>query len=121
MTTVIDDPLKPKEALSKAQRQACNEWFVHTLYSRLNDKRSGVIIIIMQRLHEDDLVGHVLEQESWEVLRFPAIAEGSPGGKNHAGLPWAPRSQNMPVMSLRPSRATGASRCSFGACCEQAA
>ena len=49
MTTVIDDPLKPKEALSKAQRQACNEWFVHTLYSRLNDKRSGVIIIIMQR------------------------------------------------------------------------
>jgi hypothetical protein len=27
----IDDPLKPEEALSKAQRQACNEWFVHTL------------------------------------------------------------------------------------------
>jgi hypothetical protein len=31
---LIDDPLKPEEALSKAQRQACNEWFVHTLYSR---------------------------------------------------------------------------------------
>jgi hypothetical protein len=72
---VIDDPLKPEEALSKTQRQACNEWFVHTLYSRLNDKRSGVIIIIMQRLHEDDLVGHVLAQEPWEVLSFPAIAE----------------------------------------------
>jgi hypothetical protein len=60
---------------SKALRQACNEWFVHTLYSRLNDKRSGVIVIIMQRLHEDDLVGHVLAQEPWEVLSFPAIAE----------------------------------------------
>jgi hypothetical protein len=36
---MIDDPLKPEEALSKVQRQACNEWFVHTLYSRLNDKR----------------------------------------------------------------------------------
>src|SRR3984893_16362295 len=72
---VIDDPLKPEEALSKALRQACNEWFVHTLYSRLNDKRHGVIIIIMQRLHEDDLVGHVLAQEPWEVVSFPAIAE----------------------------------------------
>jgi predicted phage terminase large subunit-like protein len=72
---MIDDPLKPEEALSRAQRQACNEWFVHTLYSRLNDKRTGAIIIIMQRLHEDDLVGHVLAQEPWEVLSFPAIAE----------------------------------------------
>src|ERR1700719_4289904 len=72
---LIDDPLKPEEALSKAQRQACSEWFVHTLYSRLNDKRSGVIVIIMQRLHEDDLVGHVLGQEPWELLSFPAIAE----------------------------------------------
>jgi predicted phage terminase large subunit-like protein len=72
---LIDDPLKPEEALSEAQRQAANEWFSHTLYSRLNDKRSGAIVVIMQRLHEDDLVGHVLEQEPWEVVRFPAIAE----------------------------------------------
>jgi len=72
---LIDDPLKPEEAFSKALRQACNEWFVHTLYSRLNDKRHGAIVLIMQRLHEDDLVGHVLAQEPWEVLSFPAIAE----------------------------------------------
>jgi predicted phage terminase large subunit-like protein len=72
---VIDDPLKPEEALSQAQRQAANEWFDHTLYSRLNDKRKGAIVLIMHRLHEDDLVGHVLAQEPWEVVRFPAIAE----------------------------------------------
>ena len=72
---LIDDPLKPEEALSDAQRQAANEWFSHTLYSRLNNKRHGAIVVIMQRLHEDDLVGHVLTQEPWEVLRFPAIAE----------------------------------------------
>jgi predicted phage terminase large subunit-like protein len=72
---LIDDPLKPEEALSKALRLACNEWFLNTLYSRLNDKRSGAIVIIMQRLHEDDLVGHVLGQEAWEVVSFPAIAE----------------------------------------------
>src|SRR5215469_3840124 len=72
---LIDDPLKPDEALSNAQRKTANDWFSHTLYSRLNDKRSGAIVIIMQRLHEDDLVGHVLAQEPWEVVRFPAIAE----------------------------------------------
>ena len=72
---IIDDPLKPEEALSDAQRKAANEWYDHTLYSRLNDKRRGAIVIVMQRLHEDDLVGHVLAQEPWEVVRFPAIAE----------------------------------------------
>jgi len=72
---LIDDPLKPEEALSEAQRKAANEWYDHTLYSRLNDKRHGAIVIIMQRLHEDELVGHVLAQEGWEVLSFPAIAE----------------------------------------------
>jgi predicted phage terminase large subunit-like protein len=72
---IIDDPLKPDEALSETQRNAVNDWFDHTLYSRLNDKRTGCIIIIMQRLHEDDLVGHVLEQERWDLVRLPAIAE----------------------------------------------
>src|SRR5271165_2256442 len=38
---IIDDPLKPEEALSQAQRRAANEWYDHTLYSRLNDKLSG--------------------------------------------------------------------------------
>ncbi|HZR31150.1 MAG TPA: phage terminase large subunit [Terriglobales bacterium] len=72
---IIDDPLKPDEALSESQRTAVNDWYDHTLYSRLNDKRNGCIILIMQRLHEDDLVGHVKAQESWESLCFPAIAE----------------------------------------------
>jgi predicted phage terminase large subunit-like protein len=72
---IIDDPLKPDEALSDTQRKAVNDWYDHTLYSRLNDKRNGCIILIMQRLHEDDLVGHVQGQEPWKVIRFPAIAE----------------------------------------------
>ncbi len=72
---IIDDPLKPAEAESEAQGNAANEWYDSTLYSRLNNKRTGCIILIMQRLHEDDLVGHVLAQEGWEHLRFPAIAE----------------------------------------------
>jgi predicted phage terminase large subunit-like protein len=72
---LIDDPLKPEEALSASARVRANEWFDNTLYSRLNDKRNGAIVIIMQRLHEDDLVGHVTAQEDWELVSFPAVAE----------------------------------------------
>ena len=71
---IIDDPLKPDEAVSDVSRKAVNDWFDGTLYSRLNDKTTGAIIVIMQRLHLDDLVGHVQGQEKWEVLQFPAIA-----------------------------------------------
>ena len=69
----IDDPIKPDEALSDAQRQACNDWFAHTLLSRLNHP-DAPIIVIMQRLHTDDLVGHLLSQGGWEHVNLPAIA-----------------------------------------------
>jgi predicted phage terminase large subunit-like protein len=100
---LIDDPLKPEEALSKAQRQACNEWFVHTLYSRLNDKRHDAIVIIMQRLHEDDLIGHVLAQEPWEALSFPAIAEADE--VHRIETIWGPRCfRRHPGEALHPDR-----------------
>lgn len=73
---ILDDPMKPDEAMSETRRRNVCEWFDNTLYSRLDDKRSDVIIIIMQRLHMDDLVGHVLtKDDSWVQLNLPAIAE----------------------------------------------
>jgi len=72
---IIDDPLKPDQAFSELERTSVNDWFDHTLYSRLNNKRTGRIIIITQRLHEDDLVGHVLKMGGWTMLCLPAIAE----------------------------------------------
>ena len=48
---IIDDALKPDEALSESRRNAVNEWYDNTLLSRLNDKARGCIIIIMQQLH----------------------------------------------------------------------
>jgi hypothetical protein len=69
--------LKPDEALSETERQRVNDWYDHTLLTRLNDKRNGRIIVIMQRLHEDDLVGHLLEKGDWRLLRFPAIADAN--------------------------------------------
>jgi hypothetical protein len=73
---VIDDPLKPDDAHSETKRNAANEWFKNTLLSRLDDKRTGAIIIVMQRVHKDDLTGFVLStSDEWEVLKLPAIAE----------------------------------------------
>ncbi len=72
---IIDDPLKADDALSESRRRSVNEWYDNTLRSRLNSQEKGVIIIVMQRLHADDLVAHVQEHESWDVLSFPAIAE----------------------------------------------
>ena len=73
---VIDDPLKPDDAYSEAKRNAANEWFKGTLLSRLDDKRTGAIVIVMQRVHMDDLTGFVLSMsDEWEVLNLPAIAE----------------------------------------------
>lgn len=72
---ILDDPQKADEALSETSRKAVNTWYDNTLLSRLNDKTKGAIVIVMQRLHQDDLVGHVLEQEKWDVLSLPAIAE----------------------------------------------
>ena len=60
---LIDDPMKPCDAMSESRRAGVNDWFDSTLYSRLNEKNNGAIVIVMQRLHEDDLVGHVLKQE----------------------------------------------------------
>jgi len=72
---IIDDALKPNEALSESIRKSVNDWYDNSLYSRLNDKDRSGIVIIMQRVHQDDLVGHVLGQEPWNLLKLQAIAE----------------------------------------------
>ncbi|HJU84177.1 MAG TPA: hypothetical protein VJ600_08185 [Holophagaceae bacterium] len=71
---ILDDPQKPQEALSDLHRKAVNDWYSNTLYSRLNHKETGCIILVMQRLHEDDLAGYLLGGEPWEVVSLPALA-----------------------------------------------
>jgi hypothetical protein len=71
---IIDDPLKAEEALWKSAREKVNDYFRNTLYSRLNSKVTGVIVLVMQRLHEDDLAGRLLKQDGWVHLNLPAIA-----------------------------------------------
>ena len=72
---IIDDPIKPEDAASESARKVAIDWFGSTLLSRLNDKAAGSIVLVMQRLHEDDLAGYLLEAGGWEHLCLPAFAE----------------------------------------------
>ncbi len=86
---IIDDPLNATEALSEPARKRVVEWYGGTLVSRLNNKETGAIIAVMQRLHEDDLAGHLLRQSGWMHLNLPAIAitqEEIPLGKGKLHL-----------------------------------
>ena len=72
---IVDDPMKPEEAFSDAERNTANRWTRHTLFTRLNHKGKGRIIVVQQRLHEDDMIGHIMEIGGFELLSFPAIAQ----------------------------------------------
>jgi len=61
---IVDDPLSPQMANSATERDNANEWYRTTFYSRLNQADIGVRIIIMQRVHEDDLSGFLLDRET---------------------------------------------------------
>lgn len=74
---IIDDPHKPEDAMSDARRTAVLEWYRSTLLSRLNDPMSGPIVLIQQRVHENDLAGMLLETGDWVHLNLQAIAEHS--------------------------------------------
>lgn len=72
---IIDDPMKAADARSPVERQKVIDTYRDTLISRLDPKAEGRIIVVMQRLHDDDLSGYILEQGGFEHLNLPAIAQ----------------------------------------------
>ena len=77
---IIDDPIKPDDAVSATIRNKVNNKFETTIKNRVNS-RNTPIIIIMQRLHVDDLCGKLIreEGEDWEVLSLPCITTNEEG------------------------------------------
>jgi predicted phage terminase large subunit-like protein len=71
---ILDDPHKAHEVESDVIREGVIEWFRNTLLTRLNHP-DDPIILIQQRLHEDDLAGYLLATGEWDHLNLPAIAE----------------------------------------------
>lgn len=71
---VADDMMKVGDAGSVVERQRVKDFYEQTLLSRLNDKAAGRVVIIQQRIHEDDLPGYLIEGGQFVHLNLPAIA-----------------------------------------------
>lgn len=71
---ILDDLIKADDAASEVIRESVNDWFDNTLSSRLDQPKSGRILVIGQRLHEDDLPGRLIERGGWNELIMPLVA-----------------------------------------------
>jgi predicted phage terminase large subunit-like protein len=76
---VVDDPHNVREAESGTVREGVLDWWDQAMQTRLNDPKNGAFIIIMQRVHENDLTGHILanEYKDWDHLCLPARYEAN--------------------------------------------
>ena len=82
---IADDPQKPLNIENKKYRDKTFDWLSNTFFSRLNNKKQGKIVIVMQRLHEDDIIGRLTENKienkliqkinNWHIINLPAIAK----------------------------------------------
>jgi predicted phage terminase large subunit-like protein len=83
---VVDDPLNATDQYSEAARRESVFWWDTVMSSRLNNMETGSKVIIMQRLHEADLSGHVLEQGTYEHLCLPS--EFEPERRSVTSIGW---------------------------------
>jgi predicted phage terminase large subunit-like protein len=73
---ICDDPMSPTQAYSKQARDKIYNWYMESFSTRLDNKKNGIKIIVMQRLHDDDLCGRIIKKmkNMWHVISIPAIA-----------------------------------------------
>jgi predicted phage terminase large subunit-like protein len=81
---ICDDPHNVQESESDAVRSSTLDWWDVVMSTRVNDPKSTGKVVVMQRCHEQDLSGHLLEQGGWEHLRLPAEYE-EPGSRTSIG------------------------------------
>jgi len=95
---IIDDPLKADDAESQVKRDAVIRRYDGTLKSRMTDPRHTAEVAIMQRLHENDLAGHILDTDpDFEHLMLPASFE--PERRYYTGLGWTdPRTEDGEIL-----------------------
>ena len=87
--SIIDDAHKASDAFSETKLALVRDCYDNSVQSRLNDKVTGATVIIGQRIHDNDLIGHVLTQGDWEVVSFPAIATADE--EHYIETPYGPR------------------------------
>lgn len=74
---IADDPITPFKASSKSERNKTRDWFDQTFATRLNNKSKGAIVVVMQRLHAQDLSEHILAKGLYRHLCLPIISENT--------------------------------------------
>lgn len=97
---IVDDVMKASDANSEARREEARRYFDETLYTRLNDKSSGSIIVVQQRLHQDDLIAHLIEKGTFRYINLPAIAEKPAQYRLYGDFAWSRERGDL----LAPSR-----------------
>lgn len=76
---ILDDPHGAQDAQSEAMRETALEWFDMVWSTRLNNPKTDAMVTVMQRLHEKDVSGHILEDiGGWEHICIPAEWDGEP-------------------------------------------
>jgi predicted phage terminase large subunit-like protein len=97
---ICDDPHNVQEAESDSIRKGTLDWWDVVMSTRVNDPRTAAKVVVMQRCHQRDLSGHLLEQGGYEHLCLPAEFEGS---KRATSIGWSdPR--ELPGELLWPDR-----------------
>lgn len=97
---IVDDFMKAEDAHSETKRESTHSWFKGTVSSRLDDPKNGAIVVVAQRLHEDDLIGRLIQTGDWEVLKMPAKATERQSFDLGDGLQW----NREPGELLHPER-----------------
>ena len=72
---IVDDPLSAHDARSPVERERVKETYHGMIASRLDNPARGAIIVVHQRLHEDDLSGDLLAKGGWRHHKLPLVAE----------------------------------------------
>lgn len=90
MCIVIDDPLNAEDANSQTERDKVLRWWDETMPTRLNDQIQGAYVLIMQRLHADDLAGHIMAQaaEPWDWMVIPMRYDPAFASVRATSLDW---------------------------------
>lgn len=73
---VCDDPHNVEERESDVMREGAIDWWSNVMSTRINNPKKRRRIVVMQRVHEHDLSGHLLDQGGWHHLNLPAEYEG---------------------------------------------
>jgi predicted phage terminase large subunit-like protein len=68
---IVDDPFKASEAASESVRNSVYDWFKGSLMTRFDKPAEGAMIVVQQRLHQDDLIGRLRDEGGWEYLEMP--------------------------------------------------